>query len=65
VPGPFWQSAEAVVDEALRAFEADRGLVVTGWHNKLAVALGRLAPASWLSRITGLAARLAPQSAAH
>ena len=64
VPALFWQSAEAVVDASLAAYEAGRSFVVTGAHNKLAVALGRLVPLSWLGRVVGLVARLAPQSAA-
>ena len=61
VPRFLWQSAEAVVEESLRAYEAGRSFVVPGAHNKLAVALTHLVPHSWQGRLAGLLARVMPQ----
>jgi short-subunit dehydrogenase len=43
-PGAFVQTAEAVVAAAIAANEAGRAVVITGWHNQLAVALMRALP---------------------
>ncbi len=43
----FTQSAEQVVDEALRALRQGKGHVVTGWLNKLQCALSVRLPLSW------------------
>ena len=43
-PGPFVQTAEAVVAAALAANAAGRVVVVPGWHNRLAVAMMRGLP---------------------
>jgi short-subunit dehydrogenase len=41
---PFSQTAEAVVETAIRANEAGRVVVIPGWHNRLAVGLMRTLP---------------------
>ncbi len=38
-PRMFWQSAETVVETAIRANELGRVVVIPGWHNQLAAAL--------------------------
>jgi short-subunit dehydrogenase len=38
-PRLFWQSAETVVETALRANDLGRVVVIPGWHNRLAAAL--------------------------
>ncbi|HKT54123.1 MAG TPA: SDR family oxidoreductase [Caulobacteraceae bacterium] len=43
-PRLFWQSAEAVVEAAIRANDAGRVVIVPGWHNKLAAFLMRRLP---------------------
>ncbi len=43
-PRLFFQTAEAVVETAIRANEAGRVVVVPGWHNKLAAFLLRYLP---------------------
>jgi short-subunit dehydrogenase len=40
----FTQTAEAVVETALRANEAGKVIAISGWHNRLAVALMRGLP---------------------
>jgi short-subunit dehydrogenase len=40
----FTQTAEAVVEAALRGNEAGRVVVIPGWHNRLAVLLMRMLP---------------------
>jgi len=47
----FWQTAEAVVETAIRANERGRVVVVPGWHNKLAAALLRGLPEPLVRRI--------------
>jgi len=64
VPAFLWQSAADVVEESLRAYEAGRHFVVPGVWNKLAVALTRLVPHAWQSRLAYLTARFTPQSRA-
>ena len=43
-PGRFVQTAEAVVEAALRGNDAGRVIVIPGWANRLAVALMRTVP---------------------
>jgi short-subunit dehydrogenase len=43
-PNPFTQTADAVVEIALRANDKGRVIVIPGWHNRLAVALMRGLP---------------------
>ncbi|MGH6970298.1 MAG: SDR family NAD(P)-dependent oxidoreductase, partial [Caulobacteraceae bacterium] len=43
-PRMLWQTAEAVVEEAIRANERGRAVVTPGWHNRLSVALLRALP---------------------
>jgi short-subunit dehydrogenase len=43
-PRLFFQTAEQVVEAAIRANEAGKVVVIPGWHNKLAVLLMRLLP---------------------
>ena len=43
-PNPFTQSAERVVEIAIKGNEAGRVVVVPGWHNRAAVAIMRLLP---------------------
>jgi uncharacterized protein len=44
IPGPLWQSAEAVAAEALDAASAGKAWHVTGRHNQALVAASALAP---------------------
>ncbi len=44
IPDALWQTAEAVAEVGLDAAAAGRGVVVSGWINKTASALARLAP---------------------
>jgi uncharacterized protein len=44
IPGPLWQSAEAVAAEALDAARAGKAWHVTGRHNQVLVAASALAP---------------------
>ncbi len=43
-PNPFSQTAEAVVETAIRDNEAGRVVVIPGWHNRIAVGLMRMLP---------------------
>jgi short-subunit dehydrogenase len=43
-PRLFFQTAEAVVETAIRANEHGNVVVIPGWHNRLAVALMRYMP---------------------
>ena len=43
-PRFFFQTAEAVVETAIRANERGRVVVVPGWHNQIAAALLRYLP---------------------
>ena len=43
-PGFGVQTAEAVVEAAIRGNEAGRSVVIPGWHNRIAVGLMRLLP---------------------
>jgi short-subunit dehydrogenase len=43
-PNPFTQTAERVVEIAIRANETGRTVVIPGWHNRLAVAMMRALP---------------------
>ncbi len=43
-PNPFTQSAEQVVEIAIKGNEAGRVVVIPGWHNRVAVAIMRLLP---------------------
>jgi len=52
-PRLFFQTAEAVVEAAIRANDQGRVVVIPGWHNKLAVALLRYLP----DALVGLAVR--------
>jgi short-subunit dehydrogenase len=52
-PRLFWQSAEQVVDIALRANAAGRVVVVPGLHNKVAAFLMRALPGSLVRAIIG------------
>jgi short-subunit dehydrogenase len=47
----FFQTAEAVVETAIRANERGRVVVVPGWHNKLAAAMLRGLPEPIVRRI--------------
>lgn len=51
VPKTFWQSAEAVVDTAIKASEANRPVVVTGLANKAIAGLMRILPGGLSRRI--------------
>ncbi len=48
-PRLFWQSAETVVDIAIRANEKGRVVVVPGWHNQVAAIFLRYLPEPWVS----------------
>lgn len=48
-PRLFWQSAEEVVDIAIRANEKGRVVVVPGWHNQVAAIFLRYLPEPWVS----------------
>jgi short-subunit dehydrogenase len=45
-PRLFWQTADEVVETAIRANEAGRVIVVPGWHNKVAAAMMKYLPDS-------------------
>ena len=45
-PRAFFQTAEAVVESAIRANQAGRVVVVPGWHNKIMAGLMRYLPES-------------------
>lgn len=45
-PRMFWQSAEEVVETAIRANERGKVVVVPGWHNKTAAAMMKYLPES-------------------
>jgi short-subunit dehydrogenase len=44
IPGPLWQSAEAVATEALDAARSGKPWHITGRHNQALVAASALAP---------------------
>jgi len=50
-PRMFFQTAQAVVEAALRANEAGRVVVVPGWHNKLAAFLLHYLPGPLVSAV--------------
>jgi short-subunit dehydrogenase len=50
----FWQTPLEVVDAALAALDAGRGICVPGFQNKAAAAATHLAPRRLLPRIAGL-----------
>lgn len=52
-PRLFWQSAETVVDIALRANAAGRVLVIPGWQNRVAAVLMRALPEPLVRAIIG------------
>lgn len=54
-PRMFWQSAEAVVDAAIRGNERGRVVVIPGWHNQLAAVMLRGLPEPLVRRIIGQA----------
>jgi len=61
-PGPFTQTAEAVVAEAIRANLRGRAVVITGWHNRLAVTALRALPESLVRAVINAgAARFRPK----
>jgi short-subunit dehydrogenase len=43
-PGLGVQTADAVVEAAIRGNDAGRSVVIPGWHNRLAVGAMRLLP---------------------
>ncbi len=45
------QSAEAVVEEALRALAAGKALVVTGWRNRVMTAISSKLPKAFVARL--------------
>src|SRR5690606_21930535 len=47
------QTADAVVAETWRALSRGRSLLVTGWHNRLMVALSGLVPKRWQAPLAG------------
>lgn len=48
-PRLFWQSAEEVVEIAIRANQKGKVVVVPGWHNKAAAIFLRYLPEPWVS----------------
>jgi uncharacterized protein len=54
---PGYRTAEQVVDEALRALEAGKRLVVPGLPNRVATTLSRLLPLGAATRLAGAVAR--------
>lgn len=53
-PPSLMQSPEEVVDEALRALDAGRSHVVSGWKNFLLAEANRIAPRQLATRITAM-----------
>ena len=51
------QTAEEVVDTALRGLKRRKGSIISGWPNRLVAFLVRLFPRSWVLRVTGKALR--------
>ncbi len=49
--GLYKQTAEAVVDAAIRANERGQEVIVTGWPNKIAVAVMKLLPETWVAAL--------------
>ncbi|PWU05391.1 MAG: hypothetical protein C5B43_03410 [Verrucomicrobia bacterium] len=48
------QTPEEVVETAWKAYEADKGFVVSGFRNKLLVCIGKFLPLSFVARISGI-----------
>lgn len=57
VPAFAWMSAEAVVDDALRALDARRAVCVPGALNRVTALLSDMAPAGVTRRVAGLVLR--------
>jgi len=51
------QTAEEVVDTALRGLKRKKGSIISGWPNRSVAFLVRLFPRSWVLRVTGKALR--------
>jgi len=51
------QTAEEVVDTALRGLKRKKGSIISGWPNRAVAFLVRLFPRSWVLRVTGKALR--------
>jgi uncharacterized protein len=48
IPAAWWTSAEFVVNASLAGLDKDELFVVPGWRYKMAVALMRTVPRSWM-----------------
>lgn len=57
VPGPVWQSAQAVARAGLDGVHAGRVVVIPGVHNKLAAGVASVLPARALQKLTDLGRR--------
>ena len=53
IPGGFVESSEVVVQTMFRALERGRGVVVSGWPNKITTALASTIPLTWVAWISG------------
>ncbi len=56
-PRIFFQTAEPVVEAAIRANERGRVIVIPGWHNKLAAFLLRHLPEAWVKAVIAIGAK--------
>ncbi len=57
IPQLMWQDAETVARAGFAAVEANRPMCITGWPNRVIVALARLLPEDVVMRIARRAAR--------
>lgn len=64
IPRHGFQSAETVVETALRALEAGKSSVISGWNNRLIAHLANLAPDSLVARAIGNSLRKKADKAA-
>jgi short-subunit dehydrogenase len=51
------QTAEEVVDAALRGLKRKKGVVVSGWLNLAIVESERFVPRTWVAKVAGNALR--------
>ena len=57
IPKSLWMTAEFVVDESLRGFDAGKLFVIPGWRYRLVVRLIKILPSSLLRKVGAIGAR--------